>query len=318
MSKQAVAGGVCLFGAVLAFAQSQLPPPQAAGNLPVQKIGASDLIALSVYQSPELTRTVRVSPEGDIRLPMLKKPIPAAGLMPGELEQSIAEALRAEQIFVDPVVTVNIVEYHSRPISVAGAVKRPVTFQAVGMVTLLDAVTRAEGLGELAGPEILITRRQQGPDGNLISLVQRVPVRGLIDQAEPEFNLRLYGGEEIRVPEAGRVFVVGNVKRPGSYPVHDAADTTVLKMLALSEGLAPFASKMAYILRKEERTGVKNEIPLELGKILARKSPDVPLMANDILYVPDNTGRRATSGALEKLAAFGSATASGLLIWGTR
>jgi len=287
-----------------------------AGNLPLQKIGPNDLVALSVYQAPEFTRTVRVGAEGRLRLPMVKQTIRAEGLLPSELEAAVAEALIHEQILVDPVVTISIVEYHSRPISVAGAVKKPTTFQAIGAVTLLDALTRSEGLTQDAGPEILVTRRQPGPDGDLVSLVQRIPVSGLIDAADPELNLRLYGGEEIRVPEAGRIFVVGNVKKPGSYPVKDASDTTVLKMLALSEGLAPFAGKQAYIYRREDGTGTKNEIAIELRHIMDRKAPDVPLQPQDILYIPDNRGRRISLTALERAIAFGTATASGVLIWG--
>jgi polysaccharide export outer membrane protein len=132
---------VCLF-ALVALRADQSPEP-ANPNLPAQKIGPDDLIAIAVYDSPELTRTVRVSEEGQIRLPMLKRAIPAAGLLPRELESAIAEALRAEQILIDPVVTVTVAEYRSRPISVAGAVKRPVTFQVSGNVSLLDALTRA-------------------------------------------------------------------------------------------------------------------------------------------------------------------------------
>lgn len=287
------------------------------GNLPQQKIGPNDLISLSVYQAPELTRTVRVSAEGKIRLPMLKQLLQADGLFPSELETALTEALKSEQLLVDPVVTVNVVEYHSRPISVAGAVNKPTTFQAIGAVSLLDAVTRAEGLNKEAGPEVLVSRRQMGPDGNQISLIQRIPVRGLMDAADPELNIRLYGGEEIRVPEAGKIFVVGNVRKPGSYPVHDASDTTVLKMLALSEGLMPFASNQAFIYRREEGSGVKNEIPIELRKIMDRKSADVTLQPNDVLYVPDNRTRRVGMTALERILTFGAATASGLLIYGT-
>src|SRR5882724_576208 len=55
------------------------------GNLPAQRIGADDLIAISIYDAPELSRTIRVSPEGNIRIPMLKKRIRAMGLMPAEL-----------------------------------------------------------------------------------------------------------------------------------------------------------------------------------------------------------------------------------------
>ena len=60
---------------------------------------------------------------------------------------------------MDPYVTVNIVEYHSRPISVTGAVRTPTIFQAVGNVTLLDALARAGGLiPDVSGNEIVVTR----------------------------------------------------------------------------------------------------------------------------------------------------------------
>jgi polysaccharide export outer membrane protein len=285
-------------------------------NLPMQKIGANDLVMLSVYGAPEMQRTVRVNSEGMIRLPMLKQPVKAIGLLQ-ELEKRIAVALVNEEILVEPLVTVNVVEYHSRPISVAGAVRRPTTFQAIGEVSLLDAITRAEGLAESAGTEILVTRKQMGPDGQMVSLIQRIPVKGLIDTADPEFNVVLVGGEEIRVPEAGKVFIAGNVKKPGAYLVGDASDTTVMKVLALSEGLAPFASKQAYIYRRDPVTGAKNEIPVELNQILQRKSSDVALMASDILYVPDNRSKRVGLSALERILTFGAATGSGLLIYGT-
>lgn len=115
-------------------------------NLPAQKLGVDDLVAVSVYDAPELTRSVRVEPDGSIHLPLLEDGIKAAGLFPHELESSVAAALKTGEILVDPVVKITVVEYHSRPISVMGAVKKPVTFQAVGAVTLLGALARAEGL----------------------------------------------------------------------------------------------------------------------------------------------------------------------------
>ena len=65
-----------------------------------------------MYGAPELTRTVRVGSEGSIRLPMLRQRIRAEGKLPGELETVIAEALTAERILVDPIVTVTVVEYY--------------------------------------------------------------------------------------------------------------------------------------------------------------------------------------------------------------
>ena len=286
-------------------------PEATPANLPAQKIGPDDLLAISVYDSPELTRTVRVTGDGQIRLPMLKRPIEAAGLLPRDLETAIAQALRAEQILVEPVVTVTVAEYRSRPISVSGAVKRPVTFQAFGNITLLDAITRAEGMAPEAGSEVLVTR--QGSDGK--TTTERIPIRALFAGDNPKLNPRLSGGEEIRVPEAGRVFVAGSVKNPGAFPMKDGSDTSVLKVVALAGGLIPFSSKQAYIYRRKPGVEAKDEIPIPLAQIMGRKSPDVLLSADDILYVPDAKGRRMSAAALEKIAGFGAATASGLLIW---
>jgi polysaccharide export outer membrane protein len=274
-------------------------------NLPTLQLHAGDLVAVSVYDAPELTRTVRVDPDGTIRLPLLAEGVRAAGLMPRELEAGLTDALKSEQILVDPVVKVTVVEYHSRPISVMGAVRRPVTFQADGVVTLLDALSRAEGFADDAGPEILVTQNDA---------VQHVAVKELLSGADPAVNLKLTGNEEVRVPVAGKIFVLGNIRKPGGFPIRDPADKTVLKMVALSEGLMPYSEKIAYILRRQE-TGAPQEIPIELAKIMERKSPDVSLETGDILYVPDNKARRSTMSIIDRVAGFGSATASGLVIW---
>jgi polysaccharide export outer membrane protein len=228
--------------------------------------------------------------------------------MPDELEKAIAEAFQAEKILVDPFVTVTVAEYHTLPsVSVAGAVRNPVTFEANDKVTLLEAITRAGGLTSDAGPEILISSPASP------ALVQRVLVRALIDAADPAVNLILQGGEEVRVPEAGKIFVVGNVKMPGAFPVHDGSETTVLKAVALTQGLAPYASNSAYIYRRDAGSGSPNEIPVDLNKIMQRKSPDVALQANDILYIPDRSGKRIAMSVLEKVFSFGAGVSTALI-----
>jgi polysaccharide export outer membrane protein len=233
-------------------------------NLPAQPIGPNDLISVSVYDAPEFSRAVRVGADGQIRFPMLKAKINAQGELPSALEASIAGALTEEDLIVDPFVTVEVVEYASRPINVTGSVRKPLTFQAAGPVTLLDAIARAEGLSSDAGPEILVSTQGPDPSEPDARLVQRIPVKELMEAGDPKLNLALHGAEEIRVPEVGRVFVLGNVHKPGAFTVQEASETTVLKMLALSEGLMPFASKQAYIYRRDGAAGAKTEIPIEL------------------------------------------------------
>ena len=296
--------------AAIAYGQTPAEPhADAAANLPIQRIGPHDLLSITVYDAPEFTRTLRVNPEGFIRLPMVPAPVRAAGLLPSEIETAIVAALRAAELMADPFVTVAVAEYHSRPVSVVGAVKLPVVFQAEGEVKLLDALARAGGLSPEAGGEILVSR--SGADGSP-GLLHRIPVKDLIDRADPALNLRLNGGEEIRVPEAGKVFIVGDVKKPGAFAVRESGEATVLKALAYAEGLDANAARTAYLYRADA-SGNRREIPIQLKQIMQRRSPDVGLEANDVLYIPNATGVRVTLAQIEKTVLASGATSALIL-----
>src|ERR1700761_7655048 len=294
----------------------QPAPPQTppVANLPAMKIGRNDLLQIAVYESPELSGTVRVNSEGYIRLPMLEQEIKAEGLYPRQLELFLQAALVNEKLVVGPVVTVTVAEYQSRSVSVVGEVHHPLTFQAVGSVTLLDAIARAEGLTDTAGDEVLVS----DSPGHSASAVRRIQIADLMSGKSPELNLPLHGGEEIRVPQQGRLSVVGNVRKPGLFPINRNVQPTVLNAVAESEGLTQFASKRAYIYRSVDPRQAKQEIPVELEKIMDRKAPDVPLQAGDILYIPDDHNKRMTLGLVDKLFAVGSITSSAVVYAGER
>ena len=167
----------------------------AGGNLPAQKIGVDDMVSVSVYDAPELTRSVRVSPEGQIHLPMMKQAIPAAGLLPRELGTSIAEALRAERILVDPVVSVTVAEYHQRARQGRGS-GETATCRHSGR-SRCSMPLHAPSVSLPKRPEILLIR----PGANGKSMTLRIPVKTLLAGENPDLNPRLIGGEEIRVPE---------------------------------------------------------------------------------------------------------------------
>src|SRR4030095_16317969 len=107
------------------------------------------------------------------------------------LETSIAEALTLEDLILDPFVSVSVIEYASRPINVTGSVRKPLTFQAVGPGTLLDAIARAEGLSADAGREILVSRTGPDPSQEAGRLVRRIPVKALMEALDPNLNLKL-------------------------------------------------------------------------------------------------------------------------------
>lgn len=284
-------------------------------SLPVEKVGPEDLLGVSVYDAPEISHPVRVEADGAIRLPMVKRPIQVTGLYPAEVEKAITNALVGNNVLVDPVVTVSVLEYRSRPIIVAGAVRTPITFQDDGTVTLLDALSRAGGISENAGAEILVSHRPVAADGK--GVTEHIAVRSLVDLNVPGANLELQAGDIVRVPLAGQVYVVGDVNKPGPFYITDGSESSILKALAISGGLSAFSSHTAYIYRVESGRTDRTEIPIKLKEIMQRKSPDVPLMANDIFYVPDATGRRIGAQALATSLGLGVGAAS-VVVYATR
>ena len=290
--------------------------PEAASvwseNVGQEPVGAGDLIYLSVSGAPELSRSYRVSPEGKLDLPLLHENLTVAGLTPRQIGNSIADALVREKMLMEPIIFVAVLEYRSRQVSIVGAVKSPVIVQAVGEFRVLDALARAQGLSPEAGPEIIVS----GPRAeNGMPETVHLSVKDLMSGEDESKNLLLHGGEEIRVPEAPKIYVVGNVKMPGSYPLNDLGGSTVLKALALTQGALPFSSKWAYVYRVAGGTGGRKEIPVPLKDIMHRKAPDMSLMANDILYVPENAKAHLSATVLDRIGGFGSNVGSGLLIW---
>jgi polysaccharide export outer membrane protein len=303
-----------LFGAALVVpAQTTLPKYVApdAVSLPAQPLGPEDLISIQVYDAPEISRPVRVAADGTIRLPMLKKFIQVRGLLPLDVEAAVTQEIRAEQLLVDPFVSVAVLEYHSRPITVGGAVTTPVVFQAVGTVHLLDALARAGGLTPTAGGDIVVSKRN--PDTGEVS-AQHIAIRPLFEGTDPAANIRLTGGEEIRIPTIGTVVVSGNVKESGIFPVQETGSTTVMTAIAQAKGLGEFQPKMVYIFRPDEK-GVKHEIPVDLKKIKQRKAPDVQLLPKDLLYIPDNNRAKTTQTAIQALINAGTTITTGVIVY---
>jgi polysaccharide biosynthesis/export protein len=125
----------------------------------------------------------------------------------------------------------------------------------------------------------------------------------------------LQGGDQIRIPQAGKLYILGNVKSPGAYPITEAEGMTVLKALALCQGMLPYSHNSATIFRPKKASAERDEVTVSLKDIVKHHSPDVPLNANDILYIPDNSGKKITAEVLARVGTFGSSTASGLLIF---
>jgi protein involved in polysaccharide export with SLBB domain len=279
----------------------------AVNNLPVEVVGPDDLLAISVAECPDLTKSFRVGKGGDLTLPSLKQPLSVDGLTSSGVAQRLAEQLTKQHILVQPIVSVQVVEYRSHMVTISGAVKHPGQFQVAGHKTVLDVLSEAEGVLPEAGPTLVVVSPRT-------KARQIISIKELLESPNATNNPVLTGGEEMQVPEAVKIYVMGNVKHPGAFPLHEAQSTSVFRILAECEGVLPFTGATAYIYRQTPGSAPQ-EIPVQLHALLTRKAPDVLLYGSDILYVPDQKGKRITAEVLARLAQFGSNTGSQALVF---
>ena len=292
-------------------------------------ISPDDELQIDVLDVPEISRTYRVSGAGAVTLPLLPDPIRASGLTLPALGRIVSEKLQASGMVSHPHVTIQVKDSRLHSIAIMGAVKRPQIYPVLGKTTLMAALSKAEGLAENAGATAIITRGdiamqvlEPGASGGLRSASQMagpgrssaappmlrtviVDLERLLEDGDASLNLDLYPGDQVTVQRAGIVYVVGAVKRAGGFVLKDdRQQMTVLKAVALAEDLKSTAvSKKAVIIHKRGQTpGATEEVPVNLDKILNGRSPDRPLVADDILFVPDSSSRKALHRAGEAAA----------------
>jgi protein involved in polysaccharide export with SLBB domain len=121
-------------------------------------IGEGDLLDISVFDVPELTRSVRVSQTGTISIPLVPVRLQVSGLTESQAEQKIAEVLESNGLVSHPEVGVMVREHKSKPITIVGAVAHPMVYEADRQVTLLEALAEAGGVSADAGDTVIVTR----------------------------------------------------------------------------------------------------------------------------------------------------------------
>jgi polysaccharide export outer membrane protein len=123
-------------------------------------IGSGDVLEISVFDVPELSKEVRVSQTGTINIPLIPVRPHLAGLSETQAEEKIAELLEANGLVSHPEVGVAVKEHRSQPITVVGAVLHPMVYQADRDVTLLEVLAEAGGIANDAGDTVIVTRRR--------------------------------------------------------------------------------------------------------------------------------------------------------------
>jgi polysaccharide biosynthesis/export protein len=244
-------------------------------------IGPGDLLSISVFDVPDLSREVRVSQSGTIAIPLVPTRIHVVGLTEVQVQQVIADVLLANGLVSHPEVSVLVKEHKSKPITVVGAVAHPMVYEADQSVTLLEVLAAAGGVANDAGDTIIVTRAHTAFVMVPTSPIDHGAAPGSAVSSGPAASGPPGAGTDANAkPEAGTFpsaeDMAKNPAPPPATPSGSAKDTPTptpggnLITINLNELL--------------EKGDMKNNIPLQAGDV-------VTVPHSGIVYVLGAVGR---------------------------
>lgn len=230
-------------------------------------LGGGDVVAISVYEQPDMETTVRISGDGMISLPLLGR-VSAENLSVKQLETKIARLL-ADGYIVDPQVHVFVKEFRSRKVTILGEVISPGVYEIQGETSILELISQANGLTENAAYQAIIQGRK--------TPVTVVDLAQLMKEGKASQNIHIVDGDHVFIPKKEVFYVSGQVNRPGVYNYEQ--NLTVVKALTMAGGPTSKASP--------ERTRI---IRNKDGKehLIKGVRMDMRILPDDVIMVPES------------------------------
>src|SRR5437762_4498069 len=294
---------------VNAFPAQEKAAPHNDIVLPDQEylIGPNDVVEVYVLKMPELSREYRVGANGTIEMPFLGS-ILAENKTSRELSAAIAKGLQ-DGYLVDPQVSV-IVRQVNRRYFIQGAVRTAGVYNIEGRPTLLELISIAGGLNPPYGSTAFIMHKTQPPpaqpaaqpaqnEADAVYDLKKANLNALMrgDFAE---NVRIEPGDIVQIPPSDVFFVAGEVKAPGSFSLKEGTTLRIAISLAQNTNMAAAPGKA--VIFREDGSKERRQIPIDITAVMRGRSPDVPIMANDIIVVPNS---KAKSALLPMMNSFG-------------
>jgi len=285
-------------GSVVSSA-SVAPHPSNLANPDEYVISPEDVLSVYVFDVPELSRDYTVSTGGNITVPLLTKPVPAAGLTLNQFARKLEDSFREPGVLAHPQVSVDVHTSRRSVVAVEGAVRTPQAVPVIGRTRLISVLDQCGGLADDAANTIKVTRglgrNESGVTNSPESSVISIDVKKLLDINDPTSRFEVWPGDRVAVEHAGVFYVLGEVNRPGGYNLKTAQEqVTVLQALAIAGDVTSVAKRdKAEIIRKDSKApDGRVELTLNVKNIITGRSPDPVLQTNDILYVPASGPKR--------------------------
>lgn len=204
---------------------------QAVAATQEYRVGAGDVLRIAAFQSPELTMDAQVSASGQISYP-LAGVVDVAGLSPFDIGRLLEKKLRDGGYFKQPQINVLVSDYRAKVVSVAGQVSRPGRYPLDrGSLRLSELMALAGGVRPEGADEVVVLRDgRSGPERIGVNLASLFTGKDTAD-------IEVMAGDRVFVDKAPRMYVRGEVQRPGEFQI--PAGLTVGQALAIAGGATP-------------------------------------------------------------------------------
>lgn len=238
-------------------------------------LGAGDYVRVTVYGDSELMRETRVSEDGVLTMPLIGE-VRVGGLTTIESEKRIAEQLKKGGFIANPQVSVLVLEFMSKSVSVLGGVLKPGRYAVTRPTDIKDILAEAGGLTNEASEIVTVVRGDKRSEYDLNEVIER---RNLNDQ-----DIRLTGSETIYV-SVRDVAVTGQVLRPGKYGIQGGT-RKISDFVALAGGSTELAGETLYFTTQRSGTAVTQEINIDELFRSPASQLNKELLPGDVIYVP--------------------------------
>ncbi len=252
-------------------------------------LGPGDLLTVTVFETEDLNTEARVSSRGHVSLPILDR-VDVMDLTVAEAEEKIETLLRKNYLR-DPHVAVFVKERVSNQVTLSGAFNAPGTYDYVPGRRFLDIIAIAEGLKEEAASIAYLTRTDRKTKKQQYYIID---MDALIKKGRMDFNVTINGGDVIFIPEAGKCFVDGAVRKPGTYPVK--GDITITQAIALAGGLAGYADNDKIKLIRYNGEGKRQIVSLSYSDLQEGMGDKLKLQDQDIIFAESSSAGLFSSG----------------------
>jgi len=301
------------------------------------KLAPRDVIEVIVEDAPELSVNYTINSNGIIPLRFLGA-APVAGKTTDEVSKIITDGLRGRYL-QDPKVYVSVKQYNSRTFFIQGAVRFPGVYVVSGKPSLFRLLSIAGGLLENHGlvayvfrevpakPEKLETGSSQNGDNNKVKgIINEIKgdakgdakgTAAAVVEGEPDYelitaniggmlkgrlgaNVLVHPGDVVYVPPADVFYIAGEVRAPGQFNLRQGI--TLRQAISLAGGTL-FKAKLGkgVIFRTDPTTGNFTELPVDIAAVMSGKSKDMPIMGNDVIWVPNSSIKAVGSTVLNTL-----------------